>query len=260
MSLSDVIRQQALAWTSMPVSFSRLLASAADASAAAVGLLQQMERQQAASTRVLEAVEGPLVRLADAVDGAVVQQAVDALGRLPGILEQAALLSSRAESLLSSVESPLRALGPLGQALEGTRVAELVERIDQSLPGLGRLPQTENDVQLLRETTDRLYRLAEDVQGRFSMIPGASLLLGRGHRDAPAAASDAPGAGAARADAAADTDAAAQPEAAAAEEPPLPGSGPGGPSGSSGAARKRAAGAAERPAPRRPGAGRRPST
>lgn len=179
MSLSGALREQARAWASMPVSLSRLLSSAADAAEAGVGVLQQMERQSAASARVLEAIEGPVVRLADAVDGAVVQQTVDALARLPGIVAQASVVSSRVEHLFASLETPLRALGPLGQALDGHRLAEVIDRIDQSLPGLVRLPQTEGEVQLLRETTDRLYRLVEEVQGRFLALPGAGLLLGR---------------------------------------------------------------------------------
>ncbi len=189
MSLIDLVKQQARAWVSIPVSVGRLLSSAADAAEAGVGLLEQMQRQSAASARLLEAIEGPVVRLADAFDESVVQQVVDALGRLPSIVSQTALVSSRVESLLTGLESPLRALGPLSQALDGRRFTDMIERIDASLPGLVRLPETENEVQLLRETTDRLYRLVDEVQGRFAalpgagLFPGAGLLLGRGHRD-----------------------------------------------------------------------------
>ena len=182
--LTDLLRQQIAAYASMPVSLARLLASLADAAEASVGVLQQLDERAAATNRVLHSFEEPLVRLAGAVDAALVDQTVEALGRLPVVLSRASALTDRADGLISGLEAPVRALGPLTQALDVGRIGGLVDRLEESIPGLVRLPDTEHEVRLLRETLDRMYRIVDEVQGRFGAFPGAGLLLRRAQTEA----------------------------------------------------------------------------
>jgi hypothetical protein len=177
--LTDFIRQQVAAFASLPISLARLLAALADAAEASVGLLQQLDERAAATNRVMHSFEDPLVRIAEAVDASLVEQLVDALSRLPVVLSRASAISDRAEGLLSGLEAPVRALGPLTQALDVGRLGGLVDRLEESIPGLIRLPDTEHEVRRLRETLDRMYRVVDDVQGRFGAFPGAGLLLRR---------------------------------------------------------------------------------
>jgi hypothetical protein len=58
-----------------------------------------------------------------------------------------------------------------------------VERLEETIPGLVRLPDTESEVRRLRERLDRMYRVVEDVQGRFGGLPGAGLWMRRGQGD-----------------------------------------------------------------------------
>jgi len=183
-SVLDLLRAQVEAWASMPISAARLLAALADAAEASVGVLRQLDERAAATNRVLHSFEDPLVRLAEAVDSSVVDSTVDALGRLPALLARAAALTDRADGLLSGLEAPVRALGPLTQGLDVSRLGGLVERLEETLPGLVRLPDTESEVRRLRERLDRMYRVVDEVQGRFGGLPGAGLLLRRGPGDA----------------------------------------------------------------------------
>ena len=41
-----------------------------------------------------------------------------------------------------------------------------------------------HEMRLLRETLDRVYRVIDEVQGRFGALPGAGLLLRRGQSEA----------------------------------------------------------------------------
>ncbi|HSP39535.1 MAG TPA: hypothetical protein VLR26_17485 [Frankiaceae bacterium] len=177
--LTDFLRQQFAAYASIPVSTARLLAALADAAEASVGVLQQIDERATATNRVLHSFEGPLVRLADAVDASFVDQTVEALARLPAVLTRASTLAERADGLMTGLEAPVRALGPLTQALDVGRIGGLVERIEESLPGLVRLPDAEHEVRRLRETLDRMYRVVDEVQGRFGAFPGAALLRQR---------------------------------------------------------------------------------
>jgi len=180
----EFFRVQVRAYASLPVSLARLLASLADAAETSVSVLQRLDERAAATNRVLHSFEQPMVRLADAVDASLVDQTVEALGRVPGMLSRAAALTDRAESLLGGLEAPVRALGPLTTALDVGRIGGLVDRLEESIPGLVRLPDTEREVRRLRETLDRMYRIVDDVQGRFGALPGAGLLLRRPHDDA----------------------------------------------------------------------------
>jgi hypothetical protein len=175
--LTDLVRQQIRAYASMPVSVARLLAALADAAEASVGVLQQLDERATATNRVLHSFEDPLVRLAEAVDASLVDSTVEALGRLPSVLARASVLAERVDGVISNLEAPVRALGPLAQALDVGRIGGLVDRLEESIPGLIRLPDTEHEVRLLRETLDRMYRVIDEVQGRFGALPGAGLLL-----------------------------------------------------------------------------------
>ncbi len=179
-SIRDVLRQQVDAWVSMPVSAARLLAALADAAETSVGLLRQLDERAEATNRVLHSFEDPLVRLAEAVDASLVDSTVEALGRLPAVLARASALTDRADGLLTGLEAPVRALGPLTQALDVGRLGGLMERLEETIPGLVRLPDTESEVRRLRERLDRMYRVVDEVQGRFGGIPGAGLLMRRG--------------------------------------------------------------------------------
>jgi hypothetical protein len=88
-----------------------------------------------------------------------------------------------------------------------------MDRLEESLPGLVRLPDTEREVRRLRETLDRMYRIVDEVQGRFGAFPGAGLLLRRGQHGA-----DLPLRGADLDDLAAPVD--DEPEAPPATDPP----------------------------------------
>jgi HAMP domain-containing protein len=175
------VRTQVAAWASIPVSLARLLAALADAAETSVGLLQELDERAAATNRVLHSFEDPLVRLADVVDATLVDQTVEALARLPVLMSRAAALTDRADGLLSGLEAPVRALAPLASAVDAGRISGLVDRLEESLPGLVRLPDAESEVRRLRETLDRIYRAVDDIQGRFGVFPGANLLL-RGDR------------------------------------------------------------------------------
>lgn len=175
--LTDFLRQQFDAYASIPVSTARLLAALADAAEVSVSVLRQLDERAAATNRVLHSFEEPLVRLAEAVDGSLVDSTVDALGRLPVILARAAALTDRADGLIAGLEAPVRALGPLSQSIDVGRLGGLVTRIEETLPGLVRIPEAETEVRRLRETLDRMYRVVDDVQGRFGALPGAGLLL-----------------------------------------------------------------------------------
>jgi HAMP domain-containing protein len=177
--LTDFLRAQIAAYASMPISMARLLAALADAAEASVGVLQQLDERAEATNRVLHSFEDPLVRVAEAVDASLVEQTVAALGRIPAVVARAAALADRADGLIAGLESPVRALGPLTQAIDLGRLGGLVERIEQTLPGLVRLPDAEHEVRRLRETVDRMYRVVDDVQGRIGALPGAARLTGR---------------------------------------------------------------------------------
>jgi hypothetical protein len=177
--VTDFLRQQFAAYASIPVSVARLLSALADAAEASVSVLQQVDERAAATNRVLHGFETPLIRVAEAVDASLVDQTVEALGRLPSVLSRASALTERADGLLSGLEAPVRALGPLTQAIDMGRIGGLVDRLEESIPGLVRLPDTEHEVRRLRETLDRMYRIVDDVQGRFGALPGAGLLLRR---------------------------------------------------------------------------------
>jgi uncharacterized membrane protein YgcG len=181
----EILREQVRAVASLPVSLARLLAALADAAETSVSVLQRLDERAAATNRVLHSFEQPMVRLADAVDTSLVDQTVEALGRLPGMVSRAAALTERAEGLLGGLEAPVRALGPLTTALDVGRIGGLVDRLEESIPGLVRLPDTEREVRRLRETLDRMYRIVDDVQGRFGALPGAGLLMRRAHDEAP---------------------------------------------------------------------------
>jgi hypothetical protein len=181
--LPDLFRQQVSAYASLPINLARLLASLADAAEASVSLLRQLDERAAATNRVMHSFEQPLIRLADAVDASLVDQTVEALARIPGIVNQATALTRRADRVLGGLEAPLKALGPLTQALDVGRIGGLLERIEDSLPGLNRLPQTEHEVRSLRETLDRMYRAVDEVQARVGALPGAGLLMRRNERD-----------------------------------------------------------------------------
>jgi hypothetical protein len=173
----EFVRTQVGAWASIPVSLARLLAALADAAETSVGLLQQLDERAAATNRVLQSFEDPLVRLAGVVDATLVDQTVEALARLPVVMSRAAALTDRADGLLRGLEAPVRALGPLAASVDAGRIGGLVERLEESLPGLVRLPDAESEVRRLRETLDRIYRVIDDVQVRFGAFPGANLLL-----------------------------------------------------------------------------------
>jgi hypothetical protein len=175
--LTDLLRQQLAAYASIPVSTARLLAALADAAEVSVQLLRQLDERAASTNRVMQSFEDPLVRLAEAVDGSLVETTVDALGRLPAVLARAASLADRADRLIAGLEAPVRALGPLSQAIDVGRLGGLVSRIEETLPGLIRIPEAETEVRRLRETMDRMYRVVDEVQGRFGALPGAGLLL-----------------------------------------------------------------------------------
>jgi HAMP domain-containing protein len=179
--ITEFVRTQVGAWTSIPVSLARLLAALADAAETSVSLLQQLDERAEATNRVLHSFEDPLVRLADVVDATLVDQTVEALARLPVIMTRAAALTDRADGLLRGLEAPVRALGPLASAVDAGRIGGLVDRLEETLPGLVRLPDAESEVRRLRETLDRIYRVIDDIQGRFGVFPGANLLL-RGER------------------------------------------------------------------------------
>jgi hypothetical protein len=175
--VTDFLRQQFTALASLPVSTARLLSALADAAEVSVDVLRQLDERAASTNRVLHSFEEPLVRLAEAVDGSLVDQVVDALGRLPSVLSSASALTARADGLLSGLEAPVRALGPLTQAIDVGRLGGLVTRIEETLPGLIRIPEAETEVRRLRETLDRMYRVVDEVQGRFGALPGAGLLM-----------------------------------------------------------------------------------
>lgn len=175
--MTDLLRQQLTALASIPVSTARLLSALADAAEVSVDVLRQLDERAASTNRVMHSFEQPLVRVAEAVDGSLVDQTVEALGRLPGVLARASALTERADGLLSGLEAPVRALTPLTQAIDVSRLGGLVSRIEETLPGLGRLPEAETEVRRLRETLDRMYRVVDEVQGRFGALPGAGLLL-----------------------------------------------------------------------------------
>ena len=182
--VTDFLRQQVTAFASMPVSTARLLSALADAAEASVDVLRQLDERAASTNRVLHSFEEPLVRLAEAVDGSLVDQVVDGLGRLPSVLSRASALTERADGLLSGLEAPVRALGPLTQAIDVGRLGGLVSRIEETLPGLVRIPEAETEVRRLRETLDRMYRVVDEVQGRFGALPGAGLLMRQRDTDA----------------------------------------------------------------------------
>lgn len=175
--LTDLLRQQVAAYASIPVSTARLLSALADAAEVSVQVLRQLDERAAATNRVLHSFEEPLVRLAEAVDGSLVDQTVEALGRLPAVLSRASALGDRADGLLAGLEAPVRALGPLASSIDVSRIGGLVSRIEETLPGLVRIPEAETEVRRLRETLDRMYRVVDEVQGRFGAFPGAGLLL-----------------------------------------------------------------------------------
>lgn len=177
--LTDFLRAQIAAYASMPISMARLLAALADAAEASVGVLQQLDERAEATNRVLHSFEDPLVRVAEAVDASLVEQTVEALGRIPAIIARASALADRADGMIAGLEMPVRALGPLTQAIDMGRLGGLVERIEETLPGLVRLPDAEHEVRRLRETVDRMYRVVDDVQGRIGALPGAARLTGR---------------------------------------------------------------------------------
>jgi hypothetical protein len=177
--LTDFLRAQIAAYASMPISMARLLAALADAAEASVGVLQQLDERAEATNRVLHSFEDPLVRVAEAVDASLVEQTVEALGRIPAVIARASALADRADGLIAGLELPVRALGPLTQAIDIGKLGGLVERIEETLPGLVRLPDAEHEVRRLRETVDRMYRVVDDVQGRIGALPGAARLAGR---------------------------------------------------------------------------------
>ena len=179
MVLTDFLRAQIAAYASMPISMARLLSALADAAEASVGVLQQLDERAEATNRVLHSFEDPLVRVAQAVDASLVEQTVEALGRIPAVLARASALADRADGLIAGLEVPVRALGPLAQVVDVGRLGGLVERIEETLPGLVRLPDAEHEVRRLRETVDRMYRVVDEVQGRFGALPGAARLTGR---------------------------------------------------------------------------------
>jgi hypothetical protein len=168
--LTDFLRQQFTAWASIPVSTARLLAALADAAEVSVDVLRQLDERAASTNRVMHSFEEPLVRLAEAVDGSLVDSTVDALRRLPAVI--------------AGLEAPVRALGPLTQAIDVGRLGGLVTRIEETLPGLVRIPEAETEVRRLRETLDRMYRVVDEVQGRFGAFPGAGLLMRQRDTDA----------------------------------------------------------------------------
>jgi hypothetical protein len=161
--VTDFLRQQFTAFASIPVSTARLLSALADAAEVSVDVLRQLDERAASTNRVMQSFEEPLVRLAQAVDGSLIDQTVEALGRLPGVI--------------AGLEAPVRALGPLAQAIDVGRLGGLVTRIEETLPGLVRIPEAESEVRRLRETLDRMYRVVDEVQGRFGALPGASLWM-----------------------------------------------------------------------------------
>jgi hypothetical protein len=168
--LTDFLRQQFTAFASIPVSTARLLAALADAAEVSVDVLRQLDERAASTNRVMHSFEEPLVRLAAAVDGSLVDSTVDALRRLPVVI--------------AGLEAPVRALGPLTQAIDVGRLGGLVTRIEETLPGLVRIPEAETEVRRLRETLDRMYRVVDEVQGRFGAFPGAGLLMRQRDTDA----------------------------------------------------------------------------
>lgn len=177
--LTDFLRGQISAYASMPISMARLLAALADAAEASVGVLQQLDERAESTNRVLHSFEDPLVRVAEAIDASLVEQTVAALSRIPAVVARASALADRADGLIAGLEMPVRALGPLTQAIDMGRLGGLVERIEETLPGLVRLPDAEHEVRRLRETVDRMYRVVDDVQGRIGALPGAARLAGR---------------------------------------------------------------------------------
>jgi hypothetical protein len=137
--LTDFLRAQIAAYASMPISMARLLAALADAAEASVGVLQQLDERAEATNRLLHSFEDPLVRVAEAVDASLVEQTVEALGRIPAVIARASALADRADGLIAGLELPVRALGPLTQAIDLGRLGGLVERIEETLPGAARL-------------------------------------------------------------------------------------------------------------------------
>src|SRR4051812_49859536 len=116
-----------------------------------------------------------MVRLADAVDASLVDQTVEALGRVPGMLSRAAALTDRAESLLGGLEAPVRALGPLTTALDVGRIGGLVDRLGGAVARLGRPSGTGGGVRRLRGRAGRLYWVGRRYPGPLGALPGAGL-------------------------------------------------------------------------------------
>ena len=110
-------------------------------------------------------------------------------------------LASRADSLLSELEQPLRELAPgllrLARVLDDPALEEVpttFRRVQEdALPLVGALRDMQNKVAAIATSTDRITSLIDQTSTRLSALPGASLLARRRPVAEPGApASEAP--------------------------------------------------------------------
>ncbi|MDQ6649472.1 MAG: hypothetical protein M3Z02_05075 [Actinomycetota bacterium] len=180
-SLTSLLQSQVDALTALPGVLSSLASSTASF-AESVGrlptLLEDGTALLARADRLMERLEGTLTklepgtdRLADAIDSGLLEKTTAILDgvdpamlqRLPALLEQSSLLVGGVDVAM------LKRMPALLDAAErGT------------LPGLSQMPEMSRDIRSMRELMGQLFALMEDVQTRFSGLPGAGLLKRRG--------------------------------------------------------------------------------
>jgi len=180
-TLTAVLQSQVEALTALPGLLSSLASSTASF-AESVGrlptLLEDGTALLARADRLMERLEGTLTklepgtdRLADAIDSGLLEKTtalldgVDpaTLQRLPALLEQSSVLVGGVDvAMLERMPALLDA------AERGT------------LPGLSKLPEMSQDIRTMRDLMGQLFALMDDVQTRFSGLPGAGLLKRRG--------------------------------------------------------------------------------